>query len=116
MSPRSNLVSLRVGEWQARSNFDLNTLTKGWENLVMGLIGETVDEGDDITGARVVDKSRGRNMVFRLELWYRDSSAEKAQSNEKLKNKLLEALNNGLENSPASHLAFEKISHNDKKW
>ena len=28
-----------------------------WENLVLALIGETIDEGDEICGCRVVDKS-----------------------------------------------------------
>ena len=44
-----------------------------WRNLVLGLVGETVegDPGNMITGARVVDKSNGRGQAptFRLELW-----------------------------------------------
>ena len=28
-----------------------------WENLVLALIGETIDVGDEICGCRVVDKS-----------------------------------------------------------
>ena len=41
---------------------------------VLGLVGETIDEGDEITGARIVDKSRQRNKIYKLELWYKDDS------------------------------------------
>lgn len=45
-----------------------------WEAVVMGLIGESLDEGDNITGARVIDKSNtGSNQVsHRIEIWFRD--------------------------------------------
>jgi hypothetical protein len=111
-----DVANANGGEWQARSSFDLSTLSSVWENLVMGLVGEQIDAGDEITGARVVDKSRGRNMVFRLELWYRNSSHENEAVNLALRDKLMKVLNDGLENSPAANLSFEKVSHNDKKW
>lgn len=43
-----------------------------WNNLVLGLIGCTIENGDEITGARVVDKSaNGGRTMFRIELWLR---------------------------------------------
>ena len=65
-------------------------------------------------GARVVDKSRGRQSIFRLEMWYRDSSKEDV--NRSLRDKMVECLNHGQSNNPAGNLSFEKVSHNDKKW
>merc|ERR550525_2042255 len=44
-----------------------------WNNLVLGIIGETIDHGDIITGVRLVDKLTGKGKVndcIRLELWY----------------------------------------------
>jgi len=35
------------------------------------MIGETIDPGDEICGARVVDKSTGQRQMYRLELWFK---------------------------------------------
>ena len=80
----------------------------------MGLVGEPIDDGDEICGARVVDKSRGRQSIFRLEMWYRDSSKEDV--NTSLRDKMVECLNHGESSNPAANLSFEKVVHNDKKW
>lgn len=40
-----------------RKSFLPEQLDIYWENLVLALIGETIDEGDEICGCRVVDKS-----------------------------------------------------------
>ena len=42
-----------------------------WQNLVLGMIGETIDPNDDICGARVVDKSTAQRNMYRLELWFK---------------------------------------------
>lgn len=42
-----------------------------WQNLVLGMIGETLDPNDEICGARVVDKSTGQRQMYRLELWFK---------------------------------------------
>jgi hypothetical protein len=55
-----------------------------WTNLVLGMIGETIDAGDEICGARVVDKSVGSRCTYRLELWFR-------KNDEKIANELLGA-------------------------
>ena len=73
----------------------------------MALVGEQVDDGNEITGARVVDKSRGNKPIFRLELWYRDSS--KKDANEMLRSKLLECLK-------GRRMTFESVPHKDKNW
>ena len=40
-----------------RKLFHPEQLDVFWENLVLALIGETIDEGDEICGCRVVDRS-----------------------------------------------------------
>jgi hypothetical protein len=44
-----------------------------WNNLVYGCIGEIIDAGDEITGARVVDQ-RMENRGVGIELWFRNFS------------------------------------------
>jgi hypothetical protein len=55
------------------------------------VIGEMLEEGGDITGARVVDKSKpGRSSVeYRLELW---TATKDAQKNAAIRDRLLAAL------------------------
>jgi len=58
-------------EWFCRKMFPGPQLDEFWLNLVLGMIGETIDGGDEICGARVVDKSTGSRQMYRLELWFK---------------------------------------------
>jgi hypothetical protein len=64
-------------------------LDQFWENLVLGLIGETIDEGDEICGCRIVNQSRKAKPTYKIELWLR-SSDESICS--RIKTKLCDAL------------------------
>jgi len=90
------------GEWYIRETLDMDVLDMYWQNLVMGCIGESIEEGADSTaektgmdvvnGARVVDK--GRNYpVFRLELWI---NTRDAKVKEQIRAKLVECVTEGL--------------------
>jgi len=58
-------------EWFCRRNFPMQQLDDFWQYLVLGMIGETIDNADEICGARVVDKCSGGRCMYRLELWFR---------------------------------------------
>jgi translation initiation factor 4E len=63
------------GEWFSRQSFDPDVLDSCWLNLVLGVIGETIEDGSDedrtfkdhVNGVRVVDKSRSFPL-FKLEV------------------------------------------------
>jgi hypothetical protein len=57
-------------EWCVRRISSGAVLDGYWENLLLGMVGETMDNGDEICGLRVVDKSKSRR-DFRIELWLR---------------------------------------------
>jgi translation initiation factor 4E len=70
-------ANVHGGEWFCRQFFDGDVLDLYWQNLVMALVGETMDNDDDgdnnalhevVNGCRVVDKSRVYPM-FKLEVW-----------------------------------------------
>lgn len=84
-------VSNRVGsELTCRKAMSLDLVDLWWENLVFALIGETIDENDEICGCRVVDKSKkGSKPMFRIELWLRSGNAEVA---ERIKTRMTDAL------------------------
>lgn len=68
------------GELLCRKTMSVDALDTYWENLVLGLIGETIDEQDEICGCRVVDKSKkGNRMMFRLEIWTRSGNVKLAE-------------------------------------
>ncbi|WP_133158956.1 hypothetical protein, partial [Microcystis aeruginosa] len=83
------------GEWFWRSHLDGDVLDLFWVNMVLGVIGETLEDpalGAHINGARVVDK--GKNYpIFKIELWM---DTKDGTVREKIKTKLLEAISNGL--------------------
>ena len=78
------------GEWYARRSLRPHELDACWRNLVLALVGRTLeaDDGDDgresedvITGARVVDKSNGRDSrcaAVRRSLWRRERDGRSA--------------------------------------
>jgi len=51
-----------------------------WNNLVLAMIGETMEAGQHVTGVRLVDKLTGKGKVtdaIRLELWYHSKATPK---------------------------------------
>jgi hypothetical protein len=76
------------GEWFIRKSLPLPYLDEVWLKLVLGMIGETLDDANEITGARVCDKSSRGKPMYRLELWFRNKAAM-----DPLKNALHAALN-----------------------
>lgn len=87
------------GSFFIRQSLDVNVLDMFWNNLVLGVVGETIEEAvsgdteDCINGVRVVDKGKGNITMFRLELWIKTRDAEKK---EKVRQHLTECIMNGL--------------------
>mmetsp|Transcript_112910 Transcript_112910/g.326150 ORF Transcript_112910/g.326150 Transcript_112910/m.326150 type:complete len:236 (+) Transcript_112910:211-918(+) len=85
-----------------------------WNNLVLAMIGETMDCGHHITGVRLVDKLSGKPKVtdaIRLELWYHSKATE--AEIKALRKSLERTLTTRLDNSQGSQLKPEAVQ--DKK-
>mmetsp|Transcript_105358 Transcript_105358/g.286106 ORF Transcript_105358/g.286106 Transcript_105358/m.286106 type:complete len:230 (+) Transcript_105358:93-782(+) len=56
------------------------TLDEWWNNLVLGMIGSTIEPANMITGIRLVDKLSGprASNVVRLEVWFSDYEDQQA--------------------------------------
>lgn len=63
-----------------------------WENLVFGLIGETIDEGDEICGCRIVNKTTNSKLSIKIELWLKSRNTEIA---DRIKVRMLDAITDG---------------------
>jgi len=64
-------MNAKGAELVCRKAFPPQQLDDLWTNLVLGIIGETLDPADEICGVRVVDKSVNSRVQQRFELWYK---------------------------------------------
>ena len=72
IQPRWEDTANKTGsELVASKSYSPEVLDVFWENLVMGLIGETIDEGDEICGCRVVNQTRKGKPKYKIELLLR---------------------------------------------
>jgi translation initiation factor 4E len=84
------------GEWFWRTTLDAQTLDLYWQNMVLGVIGEALEDpamGAHINGARVVDKSRSNYQIYKLELWI---DTKDVTVRDIIRTKLTEAMSHGL--------------------
>lgn len=51
------------GEWFIRKRLPSPVVDATWDKLIMGLVGETIDPEDEITGARIVRKVRTTHII-----------------------------------------------------
>lgn len=102
------------GEWFCRQSFDPDVLDLYWQNLVLGVVGETIEEASDedktyedhINGVRVVDKSRGYP-VYKVEIWI-NTKDEKIRN--RIRTTLMDIITDG---QPAARKASPKFEWKD---
>lgn len=88
----------KASELSTSGPFDYNVDIL-WENMALALIGELIEESDEICGCRVVDKfkksgkSGSTKPHYRLELWLKPHVSKEVAA--ELKVRLLEALADG---------------------
>lgn len=54
----------------------------------MALAGETLDDGDEICGARIVNKSSATKNIYRFELWMKSRTEEANEAHNIIKERL----------------------------
>ena len=99
------------GEWFCRQAMDGEQLNLCWQNLVLGVIGEALEDPASpscyVNGARVVDKSKQYPM-YRVELWI---STKDVEVKEKLQRKLIDSVTDGLHSHKKEKMRFEWKDH-----
>lgn len=82
------------GEWTAQNCTNVMDLDRAFENVLLAMVGETLDDEADVNGLRVVDKSAAHKgsagCRYRLELWLRTS--DKSVTEQIIKPRLENAL------------------------
>jgi translation initiation factor 4E len=97
------------GEWFCRQYFEPEHLDIYWQNLVMGVIGETIEDEKDrdhINGVRVLDKSRNYP-TYKLEIWM--NTRDPAIRN-RIKDNLMDIITHGQLNRK-THPKFDWKDH-----
>ena len=81
-------VNKTGGGWYINPITKIDMLEKSFETILLSMIGETLDDGADVNGLRVVDKSaRRKGCIYRLEVWAK-SIAVKGTLQERLEKSL----------------------------
>jgi len=103
------------GEWFCRQYFETDVLDLYWQNLVLGVIGETIEDSSDeertyedhINGVRVVDKSRGYPM-YKVEIWL---NTRDIQVKNRIKDRLMDFITHGQPPTRKTQPKFEWKDH-----
>lgn len=77
-----------------------------WNNIVLGIVGGTIEPAEMITGARLVDKRQQRNSFVRVEVWF--SSYEETDKVDLLQKNLERCMSLKLDGSSSSTTAWGK--------
>ena len=78
-----------------------------WQNTCLAMIGEALDAGDQVAGARIVDKGKSFPL-YRFELWIKTAEKNHVDA---IKEKFNEALIEGAGSFPKGHPKFEFKKH-----
>mmetsp|Transcript_3016 Transcript_3016/g.4600 ORF Transcript_3016/g.4600 Transcript_3016/m.4600 type:complete len:190 (+) Transcript_3016:64-633(+) len=96
-------------EWVCRNARSFEIADAYWENLVYGLIGETIDEGDEICGCRIVNKTTNSGKInVKIELWLRSRNKDVA---DRILTRMLNALTDGESSKPGSSRGLPDFQH-----
>mmetsp|Transcript_37216 Transcript_37216/g.90397 ORF Transcript_37216/g.90397 Transcript_37216/m.90397 type:complete len:203 (-) Transcript_37216:3072-3680(-) len=103
------------GEWFCRQYFELDVLDLYWQNLVIAVVSETLEDSadedrtfeDHINGARVVDKSRHYAM-YRFEVWI---NTRDQKLKDRIRDRLVKIMTDGQPTSRKTQPKFDWKDH-----
>jgi len=98
-------------QFQLKPNIGGGQVDEYWNNLVLGMIGATIEPANMITGIRLVDKLSGPRAanVIRLEVWF--SNMEDASAVQTLKKNLEKCMGTRLDGTVGSAPRSDTKSH-----
>lgn len=94
-------------QFQLKAGLGGGCVDEYWNNIVLGLVGGTIEPADMITGVRLVDKlSQNRNSSVRIEVWF--SNFEDTENVDLLQKSLEKCMATRLDGSTPATSAFGK--------
>jgi len=104
-------------QYQLKTSLGGGTIDEYWNNLVLGIIGGTIEPADMITGVRLVDKlSQARTASVRIEVWF--SNFDDAAKVNLLEESLTKCMTTGLDGRVTGNAQWgktERKSHAPSK-
>jgi hypothetical protein len=94
-------LNAKGSELTAIRAFNLEVLDVLWENLIFGLIGEAIEESDEICGVRVVDQMKKAKVSYKLEVWLKTTDDVVCN---KIRSRLADILMEGEPATPGSRV------------
>mmetsp|Transcript_29 Transcript_29/g.91 ORF Transcript_29/g.91 Transcript_29/m.91 type:complete len:239 (-) Transcript_29:442-1158(-) len=94
-------------QFQLKANLGGGVIDEYWNNIVLGMIGGTVEPAEMITGVRLVDKlSQQRSASIRIEVWF--SNFDDADKVDLLQRNLEKCMSTRLDGTHSSASAWGK--------
>ena len=97
-------LNIKGGHLEFRDDIPLEVVDRIWYETLLAIVGEVLECGRDIMGARIVDKSKTRKTEFRLEIWL-------ATTDDKVREEISQNLITAL--SPYAEIELEWKVHGD---
>eukprot|EP00747_Dinoflagellata_sp_TGD_P167294 gnl/TRDRNA2_/TRDRNA2_191417_c0_seq1.p1 gnl/TRDRNA2_/TRDRNA2_191417_c0~~gnl/TRDRNA2_/TRDRNA2_191417_c0_seq1.p1 ORF type:complete len:239 (+),score=54.84 gnl/TRDRNA2_/TRDRNA2_191417_c0_seq1:151-867(+) len=103
-------------QFQLRPNLGGGAIDEYWNNIVLGMIGSTIEPADMITGVRLVDKlGQNRTASIRIEVWFSNfDDTEKVDLLQRNLEKCMTTKLDGTHSSASSWGKTDKKSHKQK--
>jgi len=100
-------------QFQLKPSLGGGVIDEYWNNIILGVIGGTIDPSDMITGVRLVDKlMQNRSAAVRIEVWFSNyEETEKVDLLQKNLEKCMTARLDGTSSTPAVWGKTERKPH-----
>mmetsp|Transcript_57857 Transcript_57857/g.161486 ORF Transcript_57857/g.161486 Transcript_57857/m.161486 type:complete len:235 (-) Transcript_57857:121-825(-) len=104
-------------QFQLKPTLSGGTIDEYWNNIVLGMIGGTIEPAEMITGVRLVDKlNQARNPFIRIEVWFTNfEDAERVDALQRNLEKCMTLRLDGTQSNPAAWGKTDRKSHIVKK-
>lgn len=110
-------VNAKGGHFQflLKPNLGGGQIDEYWNNIILGIVGGTIEPEDIITGARLVDKLNAKASSIRLEIWFSGyDDNEKVDQLQKSLEKCMMTRLDGTSSAPNTWGKTEKKTHINK--
>jgi len=104
-------------QFQLKASLGGGVIDEYWNNIVLGMIGGTIEPADMITGIRLVDKlAQTRIASIRIEVWFSNfDDTEKVDTLQKSLEKCMTTRLDGTHSSPTAWGKTDRKSHAPQK-
>jgi translation initiation factor 4E len=100
-------------QFQLKPNLGGGTIDEFWNNIVLGMIGGTIEPAEMVTGVRLVDKLNQKQSSVRIEVWF--SNFDDTEKVDKLQKSLEQCMGTKLDGTVSTERNWGRTDKKDHK-